>query len=542
METGADDQPTEKRLATALLICGLLLGAALLLIRAGAQNTLSHDDAISYLAATGHMGAYATEIPAGRWVPAQAWQAYWTPDRFGIFRQIGRDLARYDIHPPLYFWLLHIWIQVTGVRLSAGPLLNTAFLLLGAWIIALACRLARCSRGASALAAVMWLLSGATLSVAGETRQYSLLGLAVAGLAASLLLFLDRRSVAAALLVYATAAAGLLVHYQFAIVLALAVLVAALLLARGRQARAVAFLFGVSAAAGVTFLLLHPAFMGSFAMQRSQAVPFVWTDIPYRMTRILYALFEQVLPARMARMIVNAAARYWGLCLLMALAAGLVAWLVARRRAGGGRASRASWADGEIFLLTLTAATLLLVSAMYIFQISPRHAMGAQYLMAVSPLLFMTGAKVFDRLASGIRWRPVLILVLIVYQAAYGGWTTRAQVRTASERPTAEHPPAVLDLGSPILLDSVARGVLPTVLWHVQGATPVYAAMQDDLLGGFPAIPGDVRRLVYVSDLRYGNDTAKQGRVLEQLAAQGFRSVARKGSVFGVGEVFEVTR
>ena len=100
----------------------------------------------------------------------------------------------------------------------------------------------------------------------------------------------------------------------------------------------------------------------------------------------------------------------------------------------------------------------------------------------------------------------------------------------------------MLDSGSPILLDSVARGVLPTVLWHVPASTPVYAAMQDDLLVGFPQIPADVRRLVYVSDLRYGNDAAKQGRVLAQLAAQGFRSVAGRGSVYGVGEVFAVTR
>ena len=298
MGAGVDDQPAAKRLALALLICGLVLGALLLLIRAGAQNTLSHDDAISYLAATGHMGAYATDIPAGRWVPAQAWQAYWTPEHFGIFRQIGRDLARYDIHPPLYFWLLHIWIQVTGVRLSAGPLLNTAFLLLGAWIIAAACRLARSSRLAGALAAVMWLLSGATLSVAGETRQYSLLGLAVAGLTASLLLFLDRRSLAAALLVYATAAAGLLVHYQFAVVLALGATVAAILLARVRLWRGIALLSAALAAAGVTFLLLHPGFMGSFAMQRSQAVPPTWADIPYRVTRVLFALFAQVMLPR----------------------------------------------------------------------------------------------------------------------------------------------------------------------------------------------------------------------------------------------------
>jgi hypothetical protein len=83
---------------------------------------------------------------------------------------------------------------------------------------------------------------------------------------------------------------------------------------------------------------------------------------------------------------------------------------------------------------------------------------------------------------------------------------------------------------------------LPTVLWHVPGSTPVYAAMQDDLLGSFPEIPGDVQQLVYVSDLRYGNDAAKQTRVLARLAAQGFRSVVHRGGVYGVGGVFALTR
>jgi uncharacterized membrane protein len=515
------------------LIGGLVLGLVLLLIRAGAQNTLSHDDAISLLAATGHLGAYAADVPAGRWAPAQTWQAYWTPERFPRFQQIGRDLARYDIHPPLYFWLLHIWVQVTGVKLSAGPLLNAVLLLLAAWIIALACRLAQCSRGASALAAVMWLLSGATLSTAGETRQYCLLALAVAALAASLMLFLGKRSLAAALPVCAAAAAGLLVHYQFAIVLAVALSVAGILLARGRHWRAVAILLVAAAAAGITFLLLHPGFLGSFALRQEQAAPFAWTDIPYRVSRIIAALFEQVAPLRLARVIGGAAARYWGLLVLIALAVGLGIGLVVRRRASGGRMDRT---DSQVFLIGFTLATCAVIAALYLFQLSPRHAMGAQYLMVVSPLLFMAGAVLFDRLTRGRRWRLVLILLLIVYQAAYGGWTTFAQA------PTSDAPPAVLASGSPILLDSAARGVLPPVLWHVPAATPVYAAMQDDLLGSFPAIPDDVRRLVYVSDLRYGNDVAKQGRVLEHLAAQGFRSAARRGSVNGTSAVFALTR
>ena len=58
---------------------------------------------------------------------------------------------------------------------------------------------------------------------------------------------------------------------------------------------------------------------------------------------------------------------------------------------------------------------------------------------------------------------------------------TRVEVLTAAT----ERLPAALNSGSPILLDSVARGVLPTILWHVPGSTPVYAATQDDLLRSF---------------------------------------------------------
>jgi len=278
--------------------------------------------------------------------------------------------------------------------------------------------------------------------------------------------------------------------------------------------------------------------MGSFAMRQEQSAPFAWTDIPYRVSRIIAALFEQAIPLRLARVIGGAAARYGGILLLMASAAGLGLWLVARRRTNGGGARRP---ESQAFLIDFTLATFVLISALYVLQLSPRHAMGAQYLMVVSPLLFMAGAVLFDRLTLGRRWRPALILALVVYQAAYGGWTTFVQVPT-SGAPTTDPATVMLDSGSPILLDSVARGVLPPVLWHVPVWTPVYAAMQDELLGSFPAIPGAVQRLIYVSDLRYGNDSAKQGRVLAQLAAQGFRPAARRGSINGISEVFELAR
>ena len=226
--------------------------------------------------------------------------------------------------------------------------------------------------------------------------------------------------------------------------------------------------------------------------------------------------------------------RYWVIALLLVLAASLGLWMIIRRKA----LAVAAAADGVIFLPVFAISAFLLVAALYVFQISPRHAMGAQYLMAVSPLLFMAGAQTFDKLVSGRRWALVLIVALIVCQAAYGGWTTRVEVRMAA----AERIAFLLGSGQPYTPGF--RGV-----WGVAdsalacaGSAPVYAAMQDDLLAGFPQIPADVQRLVYVSDLRYGNDASKQGRVLDLLAAQGFDSVVRRGSVYGVGEVFEVTR
>ena len=311
------------------------------------------------------MGAYATDVPAGHWVPAQAWQAYWAPDHFGVFGQIGRDLARYDIHPPLYFWLLHIWIRVAGVRLSAGPLLNTIFLFFGAWLIALACRLASCSRRASTLAAVTWLLSGATLSAAGATRQYSLLGLMVAGLAVGFLFFLERRSLAAAVLVYVAATAGLLTHYQFAAILALGALVVAILLARGRQWRAVVLLAAAVAASLITFLVLHPAFMGSFAMQRGQASAFAWAEVPYRMSRIALRFIRAGDAAANGAHGRQRCGQLFGDRAVPGTGCGPGGVVDRGRKARWGRPGAA---DGEVFVPIFASAAFLLVAGLYVFQ------------------------------------------------------------------------------------------------------------------------------------------------------------------------------
>ncbi|MBN2303056.1 MAG: hypothetical protein JXQ72_01175, partial [Anaerolineae bacterium] len=120
-------------LSTLVVLVLAGLGARLVLI--ADRAALEHDEAISILAAAGHQGDYARVLagrdgpdsPYGRWVPARDWQRFMEPDEALIFGRIGADLGRYDIHPPLYFWLLHLWSLLVGAGFHAGPLLNVLF-------------------------------------------------------------------------------------------------------------------------------------------------------------------------------------------------------------------------------------------------------------------------------------------------------------------------------------------------------------------------------------------------------------------------------
>ncbi len=170
------------RLALALLAC-VLVAAGGLRVAAGADKSgLSHDESISYLAAACHQGDYARitvlgEPPFGRWVAASDWKALLRPDRALCLGDIGRDLAREDIHPPLYFWLLHVWALVFGVGLWTGLSLNIVLATLtGLALYGLARRLLGNPLQAASVAGV-WSLSPAAIRVFGEARQYELLAL-----------------------------------------------------------------------------------------------------------------------------------------------------------------------------------------------------------------------------------------------------------------------------------------------------------------------------------------------------------------------------
>jgi mannosyltransferase len=135
-----------------------------------------------------------------------------------------------DIHPPLYYWLLHIWMRLFGDSEIAVRALSVLCSLL---LVAVIYRLGKCLFGprAALLAAFIAAISPFQIHYAQETRMYALLAL-MGGLAILAAAEVFRTMEDAAqpkwssgkwMLLYVTAGAlGLYTHYAFPVVLAAA--------------------------------------------------------------------------------------------------------------------------------------------------------------------------------------------------------------------------------------------------------------------------------------------------------------------------------
>src|SRR5829696_621608 len=292
---------SRRRVAVVLLAC-TLAGATGLRMAAGAEKRgITHDEAISYLAAACNEGEYARltfgrRPPYGRWAPASEWKALLRPARPLCLATIARDLGDEDIHPPLYFWLLHGWALVFGVGTWAGVSLN--IVLAGLTTLALF-GLARRVLGdplRAALVAFAWSFSPAAIRVFFEARQYELLALLAVLFMWQCVRLADPatrprgRDLA---VLAALTAAGALSQFLFAVV-AVAGLVL-LLVRRRSEMQAIAPVAAV-AAGYLGFALLDPAFLASLARGRSQAADPALHLLDDRVERSVSALAEFLLP------------------------------------------------------------------------------------------------------------------------------------------------------------------------------------------------------------------------------------------------------
>lgn len=167
-----------------LLIFSILVGAFIQFKVVEDKKVLEFDDAISILTATGHQGEYAqisenNSFPIGTWVPAKDWMRLIEHEAGRGLTQTAYDLANNDVHPPLYFWILSIWIYVFGSSLWSTNLLNLVIdLLIALTLVEVAYQIFH-DRTAALLVCAIWILSPVSIKTTFWVRQYAFFSLIV---------------------------------------------------------------------------------------------------------------------------------------------------------------------------------------------------------------------------------------------------------------------------------------------------------------------------------------------------------------------------
>ena len=521
------------RWATVVLLLLALSAGLLLRVWGTAQKRyLTHDEGISFLAATGHQGEYAAiadgRYPSSAWAKAGAWQRLLRVEQRFCFEQIAADLARFDIHPPLYFWLLHLWAIAFGLGPAAGPALNTIIAALTALaLFGLARRLLH-SRAQAAAVSFTWLVSPAVLPISLEARQYDLLALCSVLLVWQILRISDttrpawRRDFGLLALI---TLAGTLTHYQFALIAAGALCFLALRLARKKLTR---LLWGVGAVAAgyLVFVQLQPDFYLSLARQQSQLMPFELREFPLRLLAVCEGLAGFLLPASLTRLPALAVIFALGLAACLSF----LPWRALRLR--GEKVLTLSFAGERaayFFFIWIAGAILLL----YLAGLSPAAAMGRKYLAAAWPFLAFIPVSVARCFGNSQRLALALFCALLLI----AGGVNLAQALAGGNATLV--PPAEVTRADTLLVDSVARGVLPRIVWYLPPETTVFAAPQSFLLQHQSRWLDRLQDGAYVGVSIYGGAPAGQAQIVKSLSQQ--RRVLPQHSDWQLGAVYQVT-
>lgn len=491
--------------AVVVLLAAVLIGVGLRLDAMHANPNVQHDEAWSYATASGRLGAFEKAIQGGlssRWVPASAWQYYWQSDSFGDLAHIGPDLAAYDVHPPLYFYVLHLWLMVTGMHHWAGPALNLIFAVLTMLALYGLARALGFERLESSLVALVWALSPAVVSISALTRQYDLVALAtvlfVWGLVRATMPD-RRRRWPDAVWVAAAACAALMTHYQTILLLLGGIVYAVAVHFIGRRAEqrrpwapAVAGVVAGVVLAG----LFTPGFTHAFGREGARIGGFTSKVFNEKLASIGTTLGR-------AAGLPHSAAVIAALVVLAAVVVGLLVPRARRAIVTAVRGARPGWWT-VLFFLAVTAGGVCLQNLAFL---SLPPLLTSRYLAMAWPFFAF-----LPLLAFGLwpRWRPLLVAAFCLLVLLPATLATPLLFGSPQRVPLDR-----LRTASAILMDTVGPGELPRFLWSVPGDTPVFAGTQTQVLAAPKAWETSMgRNGFYGAFMGGGNDHRDRWQIL----------------------------
>lgn len=499
-----------------ILLLIVLTGAILQGVLASTKTTITHDETISYLSAVGRQGDFEcifrdNVYPANNRATVGEWQAWFTIDTPFAFRQIGLDLAESDIHPPLYFWLLHGWTGLFGVHPWTGPTLNTLWQAVGAWGLFMLARAALKDTQEALAVTFVWVVSPAVLTAVLEARQYALLGVCTIFFIWLIVRVVAQEEVLSWkpwILLAVVTMAGALTHFHFVLVVAGAGLVFGLKLIR-RDFKRVLFVATAVAAGYLLSFVLHPQFLHSMKeLSRRQVLEAEYLSSVLALFQRIYAVgvtftgFWTV--SRIAQLIL--------FCLALASLIWLAMFLVknpARVRQFAGAKELPGFEVG-LFFAWMGGISILL----YLTFVSPVHAMTARHMSAVWPffpflpvlLLRKFPARTRYRVLWGVGTAVFLSSVVMVWQGA---------------QPENDVSVPVAFTGKNVVIDGVYQGILPRIFLDLPADARIFVATQEELLADPDAwlAPLGVNG-VYISETSYDNTTANRDQILALLEAR----------------------
>ena len=536
-------------LTASVLTVALIGGTAVRLDGMSRKHTVEHDEVISYLAAAGHERAFERATKGGmtgRWVPASTWQSLLKPDALLPLTRISGDLGHTDNHPPLYFWLLHLWTVAFGFRLHDGIALNivlaagTTLALFGLALNALR------NPVEAALVALVWAVSAGAVRATLMVRHYELFALVTVLFVWATIAFTRaghpprwRHSIAYA----AATTAGALTHYHFVIVLSGGALFAAARLGRRREWPRLWRLVAAAIAGLVVFVAIEPWFLDSVRREhRQQAGGLTWAGFLHRqwVARTSLSSYFGFATSRgkafkgdVRRLLEPVSRGYLGprTTLVLVVATAMLLVLAAPRgRAALRRYVRTIDTRGLFvlwFLVWIGGGTV----ALYLAFESPPYAMMARYLAAVWP--FMAFVPV---LLGRLLKRPGMVMValyalLILLPASHD--------LALSYRVGRAGPTAALAGAHSVVIDTTDRGDLPRAFVSLPPTARVFVDPARALPAASPAWlsflrPGDL----YI-DSRSETDAADRSARVAVLDVLRQRfTLERAPSIWGFGQLY----
>lgn len=515
-----------------IIVCAMLVQGTL----AANKTTISHDETISYLSAIGRQGEFEhiiqdNEYPANQWVPVSEWKEWFVIQKPFSFQQIGIDLAESDIHPPLYFWTLHIWTWLFGVHAWTGPTLNMVFQTVGALgLFALARHILK--NNFEALAVVfIWLFSPSSLTMVLEARQYTLFGICTIFFVWLVVVLTDKASHpkwSGWFLLAITTAAGALTHYHFALVVVVAGLVFILKLVRSDFRRVLfvgtAVIFGY-----ILSIILHPKFYQSVQeLSRRQALEVEFLSGQLQFFQRLYLVGKTF-------------TGYWTVFGILQLALfcfflASIIWVGmvwARNRSLVKKTIQSKNFEGyEVGLFFVGLAGLFII--LYLTYVSPVHAMTERHMSAVWPFYPFLAILLLRLLNQPKRNQATIFLgTAVLLSTLFMMW----QQGTAANEPAWDDVIYSARLER-IVVDGVYRGILPRIIFQLPDDTLIYVAEQNELLeqpeAWLPMLEGNS---VYISELSYDNTVANRDKILELLSQQ-FKVTTQPDENLGIGDSY----